>query len=140
MREDPRVVTPQELVGVVRHELERDHAARRQRLYPVVDDDERMVGVVGWSHLADADDLDRVAEGMARSFIVAYPDEVLRTAASRMAEYEVGALPVVDSHDSSTVVGVITEFELLGGRRRLLEEERVRERPLRLRRRLASTP
>ena len=134
MRTQPRVVTPQEPVGTVRDALERDAASRRQRLYPVVDDGRGMVGAVAWSHLADADDDDEVAAVMEDEVVVAYPDEVLRSAAARMAAYRVGALPVVDRDDPRVVVGVVTEFELLGGRRRLLEEERVRERPFRLRR------
>jgi CBS-domain-containing membrane protein len=58
-----------------------------------------------------------------------------------MAAHRIGALPVVDRDDPSVVVGVITEFELLGGRRRLLEEERTREAPLRpIRRGAAAHP
>jgi H+/Cl- antiporter ClcA len=145
MRRRPRVVAPGDPVHVVRDALERDPVSRRQRLYPVVDPDGGMVGAVAWSHLSDADDEAPVATVMVRDVVVAYPDEVLRTVAARMAHRQVGALPVVDPDEPRMVVGVVTEFELLGGRRRQLEEERVRERPLRLRRvgrdrRLASAP
>ena len=131
MRTEPRIVAPDAPAAAVRHALERDAESRRQRLYPVVDD-EGLVGAVGWSHLADAVD-EEIGELMHRDVVVAYPDEVLRTVATRMAAFEIGALPVVDRDDPSVVVGVVTEFELLGGRRRQLEEERERERPLRLR-------
>ena len=131
MRTEPRIVAPDAPAAAVRHALERDVESRRQRLFPVVDD-EGLVGAVGWSHLADAVD-EEIGELMHRDVVVAYPDEVLRTVATRMAAFEIGALPVVDREDPSVVVGVVTEFELLGGRRRQLEEERERERPLRLR-------
>jgi CBS domain-containing protein len=131
MRTEPRIVAPDEPAAAVRHALERDAESRRQRLFPVVDE-AGLVGAVGWSHLADAVD-EEIGELMHRDVVVAYPDEVLRTVATRMAAFEIGALPVVDRDDPSVVVGVVTEFELLGGRRRQLEEERERERPLRLR-------
>ena len=50
-----------------------------------------------------------------------------------MAANEIGALPVVARDDPRRVLGIVTEFELLGGRRRQLVEERHRERALRLR-------
>jgi CBS domain-containing protein len=127
-----RVVDPQTTVGELRDELASDLRARRQRLYPVVDGRDALVGVVGWSHLADADDDTEVEAVMERDVVVAHPDEVLRTVAHRMAAHQLGALPVVERRLPGTVLGVVTEFELLAGRRRQLEEERTRERPLRL--------
>jgi CBS domain-containing protein len=131
MREEPRVVPPQARAAEVRAALESDPLSRQQRLYPVVDEF-GLVGVVGWSHLANADDDVEVAELMVRNPIVAHPDEVLRPVAARMAEHQVGALPVVARDDPRILVGLVTEFELLDGRRRQLEEERKRERTLML--------
>ncbi|HET8527565.1 MAG TPA: chloride channel protein [Gaiellaceae bacterium] len=133
MRDDLRVVRGDEPAVEVRDALERDPHARRQRLYPVVDPDGSMLGVVGWSHLAGADDETPVSELMHETPFVAYEDEVLRSAALRMAANEIGALPVVARDDPRRVLGIVTEFELLGGRRRQLVEERHRERALRLR-------
>jgi CBS domain-containing protein len=131
MREEPRVVPPHARAADVRAALERDPLSRQQRLYPVVDE-AGLVGVVGWSHLANADDDAQVAAVMVRNPIVAHPDEVLRPVAARMAEHQLGALPVVAREDPRLLVGLVTEFELLHGRRRQLEEERKRERPLML--------
>jgi CBS domain-containing protein len=69
---------------------------------------------------------------MVRNPVVAHPDEVLRPVAARMAEHQLGALPVVAREDPRLLVGLVTEFELLDGRRRQLEEERKRERTLML--------
>jgi hypothetical protein len=63
--------------------------------------------------------------------VVAFPDEVLRVVAGRMAAYEVDELPVVD-RETSYPVGTITVFDLLAARRRQLLAERSRERPLQL--------
>jgi H+/Cl- antiporter ClcA len=131
MREEPRVVPPHARAADVRAALERDPLSRQQRLYPVVDE-AGLAGVVGWSHLANADDDAQVAAVMVRNPIVAHPDEVLRPVAARMAEHQLGALPVVAREDPRLLVGLVTEFELLHGRRRQLEEERKRERPLML--------
>ena len=95
----------------------------------------RLTGVIGWSDLSDGRDrtgatVDDLAHHDA---IVAYPDETLRSAADRMAAHELGALVVVDRSDRSRLLGVVTYFELLGGRRRQLVEEHHRQRPLRLR-------
>ena len=63
--------------------------------------------------------------------VVAYPDDVLRTVAGRMAAYEVDELPVVDE-ESGEVLGTVTVFDLLAARRRQWMAERTRERPLQL--------
>ncbi len=132
MVQDVRVVAPAKPAAGLREILAHDPVARRQRLYPVVDPVAGLIGVVGWSHLAGVADDVPVEAVMERRVVVAYADEVLRTVASRMAELELGAMPVVDRDDPVSVIGVVTEFELLAGRRRQLEEERRRERPLRL--------
>jgi H+/Cl- antiporter ClcA/CBS domain-containing protein len=132
MAQDVRVVAPATAVSELRTTLAHDPVARRQRLYPVVDGAAGLVGVVGWSHLVGVPDEVPVEAVMERQVVLAYADEVLRTIASRMAELEIGAMPVVDRDDPTAVIGVVTEFELLAGRRRQLEEERRRERPLRL--------
>jgi CIC family chloride channel protein len=68
-----------------------------------------------------------------RQVIVAYPDETLRTAADRMAEHQVGTLPVVSRCEPDRFLGLLTEYDLLKARHRQLIEERHRERVLTLR-------
>ncbi len=105
---------------------------RRQRLFPVVDDTDTLIGVVAPSDLFEGGDGDSPATvgGHARTdVVVAHPDETSRAAADRMAEHWVGALPVVRRGDRR-VLGVITEFDLLKSRQRQLEEERHRQRIL----------
>jgi H+/Cl- antiporter ClcA len=62
--------------------------------------------------------------------LVAYPDETLRQVADRMVEHRVEALPVVD--DEAVVRGRISQQNLFRARVRMLDEERRRERHLRL--------
>jgi len=121
-----------ELAGLVA-----DGHRRRQRLYPVVERDGRLVGVVARKDLAAASGeiLDRAADvaGLMRRPVVAFADETLRSAAERMATTRLGVLPVVDREEQDRLVGLVTQFDLLRARDRLLTEERHRERVIRLR-------
>ena len=108
---------------------------RRQRLYPVLDSKGRVVGVLPWSRvLAGRSDGSTVRAQMVGSFTVAHPDEILRTVADRMAALGLGAVPVVDRADPTRLEGLVTQFDLLEARQKLLEEERRAERVLTLRR------
>jgi CBS domain-containing protein len=127
-------VAPDTLAADLRATLEADPIIRRQRLYPVIDETGTTTGVVGWSDLVQATSQPSltVAAIAHPHPVTARPDETLRTVADRMADHQLGALPVVDSvHDRT--VGVVTHFELLAGRRRQLLEERHRQRLLHLR-------
>jgi len=109
---------------------------RRQRLYPVLDTDGALIGVLPWSVVL-AGRLDRnhrVADVMVAPTAVAHPDEILRSVADRMAGLNLGVLPVVDRDGSGHLDGLITQFNLLQARQKLLEEERHAERVLTLRR------
>ena len=109
---------------------------RRQRLYPVLDATGALVGVVPWSAVlaGRAAGAGAVSEIMVPTTAVAYPDEILRGVADRMAAHSLGVLPVVDRDDARHLDGLITQFDLLTARQKLLEEERHAERVLTLRR------
>ena len=61
-----------------------------------------------------------------------YPDEPLRVVVYRMAETGLTRLPVIDDEKSRKLVGIISLEDLLHARVRNLEEERRRERVLRI--------
>ena len=67
---------------------------------------------------------------MRRDLVIAYPDETLREVADRMAERQVGVLPVVERGRPTQLRGILTQFDLLAARERILIEERHRERVL----------
>jgi len=67
-----------------------------------------------------------------RDPVLAYPDEPLRVVVLRMAETGLTRLPVVEN-DSWKLAGMISLRDLLLARVRNLNEERQRERVLRLR-------
>jgi H+/Cl- antiporter ClcA len=112
-------------------------AFRRQMLYPVLSETDRLVGVVTRTQLETAAHTGRaevpvVAVGHPEP-IVAHSDETLRTVANRMAEHAVDRMPVTDRTEPTRVVGLISITMLLAGRLRDLQEARDTERVLHLR-------
>jgi len=113
------------------------HAPRGQLLYPIVDETRRLCGVITKNHLVKmASDpqtgRQRLGEVASRA-VVAHPDEPLRIVVNRMAESGLTRFPVVDRGDESKLLGIISLRDLLSARVRNLEEERNRERVLRVR-------
>jgi CIC family chloride channel protein len=125
---------PTQRLEDVRRALPEGSAARRQRLYPVLDDQGRLVGVLPFSTVLEPRGAASVGEARVGSPAVPHADEVLRAVVERMAESGIGALPVVDRADPGHLDGLITQFDLLRARQRLLVEERSAERVLMLRR------
>jgi H+/Cl- antiporter ClcA/predicted transcriptional regulator len=123
-------------VNEVHDAVERRDLARRQRILPVLVDDDRLAGAVPWvdvlERVASGDQSATIADLMVRDLVVAHPDETLREVADRMAARRVGVLPVVSRGPTRALQGIITQFDLLAAQQRILEEERHRERVMRL--------
>ena len=114
-----------------------DHQRRRQILYPVVDDGKTLLGVITDSQLQhlldDGTAPDRPLAELAHDPPrVAYAGEPLRVVVQRMAETGLTRFPVLEREGSSTLVGMVSLTDLLRARTRSLEEERHRERVLRI--------
>ncbi len=131
MTREPVTARPDQLVADFYAALPEGSAGRRQRLYPVLDRD-RLVAVVPWSTVrARREETGaRVGDVATPARVVAHPDEILRAVADRMVDQEVGVVPVVERAAPERLVGLLSEFDLLRARRRLLEEERRAERVL----------
>jgi CBS domain-containing protein len=115
-------------------------AGLKQGLFPVVDDEYRLVGVVTRTDLHEAMSKG-VANGDERTVAaiaqteprVVYPDEPLRVVMERMAATGLTRVPVVARDDPRRLVGLISISDFLRARQLKLEEERSRERTLTLR-------
>jgi H+/Cl- antiporter ClcA/CBS domain-containing protein len=119
----------------LRRILLRAPARRGQHLYPVVDREKRVKGVVTRRELRELTESPAAETSLAdalREPVVAYPDDPLRTVVLRMAETGLTRFPVVD-RDRGQLAGMISLDDLLLARVRHLHEERHRERVLRLR-------
>lgn len=136
MDTDVLTVRPDCSLASLYRALPEGSAGRRQRLYPVLDDDERLVAVLPWSAVLAArdDESKKVRDEMRPPAALAFPDEILRGVADRMASLGLGVLPVVAREDWRLLDGLVTQFDLLEAREKLLEEERHAERVLTLRR------
>ncbi len=114
--------------------LKNGRPSRGQHLYPVIDADRRLSGVITRKDLADYSGERTQMSDVARgSPVVAVADEPLRAAVYRMAETGYTRMPVVDSHEERRIVGMVSSEDLLGAHSRNLAEERSRERVLRIR-------
>jgi chloride channel protein, CIC family len=116
-----------------------DPAKGPQRLFPVVDANAVLVGVVTRVDLQRLIDESHESVEQALAEIVrttpttAYPDEPLRVVVQRMAETGLTRFPVVERGAVPRVAGMIALDDLLKARALNLEAERRRERVLRVR-------
>src|SRR5262245_58842670 len=105
-----------------------------QRLFPIVDQAGNLAGVLTRRDLHSMENrVVTLAEVLRRNVVTVFSDESLRLVVYRMAETGRTRMPVVDRNNPQKVVGMISLSDLLRARSRDLEEERKRERVLRLR-------
>jgi H+/Cl- antiporter ClcA len=137
MRSNIAAIPANTSVADLAKSLHDGQSQRRQRLYPVVDGERRLVGVVrrqDLQQLMQQGNGHGLAELVRRDPKVAYPDEPLRVVVYRMAGTGLTRFPVVERGDSRQLIGMVSLDDLLKARARALEAERRRERilPLRL--------
>ncbi len=112
----------------------------RQRLYPVLDAERHLIGVVTRRDMlaaaldgADLDPRATLADFALPQPTVTYPDITLREAANFIADQGVTRLPVVRREEPHELLGMVTLVDLLAGRLVDLQEERDAVRVFRLR-------
>jgi chloride channel protein, CIC family len=103
-----------------------------QRLFPVVDRHGNLTGILTRKDLQNRRS-GTIPSIMKKNVVTAYPDEPLRLVVYRMAETGLTRLPVVENNGHRKLVGMISLTDLLRARTRDLEQERRRERVLRVR-------
>jgi H+/Cl- antiporter ClcA/predicted transcriptional regulator len=110
-----------------------------QHLFPVLGQDDELAGVVTRNQLAQLYEkmsarasTVRLSEIATQSPRVAYADEPLRAVVNRMADSGFTRFPVLDP-GGDKIVGMVGLNDLLRARTKNLEDERARERVLRIR-------
>jgi CBS domain-containing protein len=105
----------------------------RHKSYPVVDNDEHLVGFISRSDILrwtreDLDEGATVADLASKDDVLsAYADDLVGDLADRMVAADVGRVPILDRR-SGKVVGLVARRDLLSVRARLLREESQRAR------------
>ncbi len=108
----------------------------RQRIYPVVDSDQLLIGIVTRrdmfaAALAPEENEDKtVNDLMLKEPAVAHEDMTLREVSYLLADHHVSRLPVVQHGGPARLIGLITVMNVLKGRLVDLQEERDTERVL----------
>jgi len=144
MTSEPLTTTPECPLAKLREQLLRGVQAPGQRLIPVLDRQRRLLGILTASSILHSDGevqapdpapAPRAKQLMLRSPLTARPTESLRAVAERMAQHRIGALPVVSGEPAGAgrLLGIVSVFDLLAARERMLAEERHRERVIALR-------
>jgi len=110
-----------------------DAALNRRQGILLLDKEQRLAGIITRGDIVRAlgkEDAASItaAEAGSTELVVAYPDEALHSALTRMLREDVGRLPVVDPDAPGRVMGYLGRACILSARMRLFEEEHVRER------------
>ncbi|WP_107101344.1 CBS domain-containing protein [Streptacidiphilus griseoplanus] len=83
----------------------------RIRALPVVDHDDKVIGVVSGTDLARGSAAATAGERMTSPAVTIHPEQAVPDAARVMARHNVGRLPVVDEEDR--LIGIATRRDLL---------------------------
>ncbi len=137
MRDNIAALPADATVAAAATALRSDHHGRGQLLYPLIDRNRKLVGAITRRELQeilknDSDPEQLLVERARKDLVVAYADEPLRIVVNRMADRSVTRLPVLKNEDDRQLVGMVSLQDLLRARTRNLEEERQRERVLRI--------
>jgi H+/Cl- antiporter ClcA/predicted transcriptional regulator len=118
----------------VRAWIESDAASAQHQGFPVIDDDDRLVGVVTRRQIFDRKlpERTRMFELVGRPPVVAFEDWSLRDAADAMVKENIGRLPVVARAHPDRVLGMLTRSDLIGAHGRRLQENDDVVKPMKL--------
>jgi len=141
MRTNITALPAEATLAELKQALGHNHVGRGQRLYPVIDGDNGVLGVVTRGDLQKMENelgngsggSIRLAQILHKEPLVAHPDEPLRIVVNRMAASSLTRFPVVERGAGNRLVGMIGLSDLLKARELNLHEELSRERVLRLR-------
>ncbi|MBV8731436.1 MAG: chloride channel protein [Acidobacteriia bacterium] len=135
MRTNVVVLPAEATIDELRGRLVREPIGRGQHLFPVMDAEQRVKGVITRRQLREV--MDSESPGISlgdllKQPVMAHPDEPLRAVVMRMAETGFTRMPVIERL-TGRLAGMISLRDLLMARVRSLHEERQREQVLRLR-------
>jgi CBS domain-containing protein len=118
--------------GLFERLAEEDPVLGRRQEWVVVDDGNRVVGLVTRGDLVRALDSED-SEGMtvrdlsSQTLIVAYSDELLQEATAKMIAHDIGRLPVVERQDPTRLIGLLGRAGVMAVFLHATREEQTRD-------------
>jgi len=99
----------------------------------IVDEHDRLVGIITRGDIVRALRQNHAAQmtvlqAGSTELTVAFPDEPLHAALSKMLNRDIGRLPVVERNNPARAIGYLGRAALLSARMRIHEEENIRQR------------
>ncbi len=93
--------------------------------YPVVENNDRLVGVISRRELENPKYLPdmKINELIKDPIVVVFEDNTMREAADMMALYKLTRIPVVSHEDNFKVIGIISREDIMKARRKNIEQE-----------------
>jgi CIC family chloride channel protein len=110
-----------------------DASINRHQGTLIVNDQNQLVGIITRGdivralRLNDTEEM-TVAEAGSTNLTVAFPDEPLHTALTKMLNRNVGRLPVVERNNQTNIVGYLGRASILSARMKIHEEENIRQK------------
>jgi len=132
-KEIPSVPATLKLAELSRRITQGDSDLGRRQGTLILNEQSRLVGIITRGDIVRAlvqnegSDL-TVADVGSANLVVAFPDEPLHAALTKMLKRDVGRLPVVDREDPTCVVGYLGRAAILSARMKLHDEETIRQR------------
>lgn len=111
---------------------DRDPELNRRQASLIVDAKGSLAGIITRNDMLRAleqptDENLSVLDAGTQKLIVTYPDELLLDAVTKMAQHNIGRLPVVNREDETEIAGYIGRSSVMAARRKKIEEEEIRE-------------
>jgi H+/Cl- antiporter ClcA len=133
MEKDLPTVSADTKVGALAERIARhDPAVARHDALLILDHAGKLSGIITRGDLLRALNEDpsgalSVLEAGNSKLVVAYPDELISEAASKMLRHNIGRLPVVDRADPRKAIGYLGRSGVMAARLRQFHDEHVRE-------------
>lgn len=132
-RDAPIIPASMPLIELSERIARHDPEVSRHEGLLIVDENQQLTGIITRGDVVRALEQNghggtTVLDAASRDLIVAFPDDILYDAASKMLRNNIGRLPVVSRRYPPRIVGYLGRSNLMAGHLRQLEEEHVRER------------
>jgi chloride channel protein, CIC family len=133
MEKYPPVIAASTKLGELAERIARhDPAVARHEALLILDDAGKLEGIITRGDVLralarDSTGAMTVLEAGSTHLVVAYPDELVSEAASKLLRFDIGRLPVVERADKRKVLGYMGRAAILSARLRRFQDEHIRE-------------